>query len=71
LSGDASVSAPLCILGGCEQETKAIAAHRKAASRLRPIYRIVAGRYSSLVTSCYSTRSATIGSTRAARRAGM
>src|SRR6267142_5583344 len=42
LSRDAPVSATLCILVGCEQETKAIAAHRKAASRLRAMCRILA-----------------------------
>src|SRR5882762_11363123 len=39
LSRDAP-SATLCILVGCEQET--IAAHRKAASGLRAMYRILA-----------------------------
>src|SRR5216683_8166280 len=42
LSGDAPMSATLCLVMGCEQETKAIAAHRKAASRLRAMYRILA-----------------------------
>ena|SRR5437870_102592 len=43
LSGDAPVSATLCILLGCEHETKAIAVpSRKAASKHRDIYRILA-----------------------------
>src|SRR6266850_7826410 len=41
LSGDAPVTATFCILVGCEQETKAIAAERKDASRLRLMYRIL------------------------------
>src|SRR6267143_5939906 len=42
LSVDAPVSATLCILVGCEQEMKAIATHRSAASRFRAMYRILA-----------------------------
>jgi hypothetical protein len=41
LSVDVRVSATLCILVGCEQETKAIAAHREAASKQRAIHRIL------------------------------
>jgi len=42
LSGDVPVSATLCTLVGREQEAKAIATHREAASRLRAMYRILA-----------------------------
>ena len=42
LSGDSPVSATFCILAGCEQDPNAIAAHRKAGSRLRAMHRILA-----------------------------